>query len=104
MTGQHEHQDQAAKEHPDQFVGVSISTTAGFYPTEGFNRIPVHQKVEVELDKAKHALKIKDTAGWIATVADAAGKRQIDPGKSYLDNKLAGEVDIDWGPSEGGGG
>ncbi len=44
------------------------------------------------------------TAGWIATVADATGKRQIDPGKSYLENKLAGEVEIDWGPSEGGGG
>ena len=104
MTDQHQQQNEAAKEHPDQFVGVSISTTAGFYPTEGFNRVPVHQKVEVELDKAKHALKIKDTAGWIATVADAGGKRQIDPGKSYLDNKLAGEVEIDWGPSEGGGG
>ena len=104
MTDQRDQQDEAAREHPDRFVRVSISTTAGFFPAEGFNRVPVHQKLEVELEKAKHALKIKDTAGWIATVADVAGKRQIDPGKSYLDNKLAGEVEIDWGPSEGGGG
>ncbi len=104
MTDEHQQENEAAKEHPDQFLRVSISTTAGFFPAEGFNRVPVHQKVEVELDKAKHALKIKDTAGWVPSVADAAGKRQIDPGKSYLDNKLAGEVEIDWGPSEGGGG
>src|SRR5438132_804630 len=104
MTDEHQQPNEAAKEHPDQFVRVSISTTAGFFPAEGFNRVPIHQKVEVELEKARHALKIKDTAGWVASIADAAGKRQIDPEKSYLDNKLAGEVEIDWGPSEGGGG
>lgn len=104
MSDQQPQQSEATKEQPGQFVRVSISTTAGFFPAEGFNRVPVHQKVDIELDKAKHALKIKDTEGWIATVADAGGKRPIDPGKSYLDNKLAGEVEIDWGPSEGGGG
>ncbi len=87
-----------------QFVGVSISTTAGFYPEEGFNRVPLHQKVEVELQKAKEELDIKDTASWIATVTGPSGKRAIDPARSYLDNGLSGDVEIDWGPSEGGGG
>lgn len=94
----------AAAERPEQFVEVSISTTAGFFPAEGFNRVSVHQKVEVELEKAKHELKIKDTAGWVATVTSPSGKRVIDPGKTYLENGLSGEVEIDWGPSEGGGG
>lgn len=88
----------------EHFVAVSISTTAGFYPAEGFDRVPVHQKVSVELEKAKHALKIRDTAGWVATVTDPTGKRVIDAAKSYIENALAGEVEIDWGPTEGGGG
>jgi hypothetical protein len=94
----------AAAQRPEQFVEVSISTTAGFFPAEGFNRIPAHQKVEVELEKAKRELKIKDTAGWVATVTGPSGKRVIDVAKSYLENALSGNVEIDWGPSEGGGG
>lgn len=88
----------------EQFVEISISTTAGFYPAEGFERVPVHQKVSVLLEKAQKELNIKDIAGWIATVTDASGKRQIDPTRSYLDNGVSGKIEIDWGPSEGGGG
>jgi hypothetical protein len=89
---------------PEQFVEVSISTTAGFFPVEGFNHVPAHQKVEIELEKAKRELKIVDTVGWIATVTEPSGKHVIDPGKNYLDNGLNGKLEIDWGPSEGGGG
>lgn len=88
----------------EQFVEVSISTTAGFYPAEGFSRVPAHQKVAVILDKAQRELNIKDVAGWIATVTDGSGKRQIEPDRSYIDNGLSGKAEIDWGPSEGGGG
>jgi hypothetical protein len=28
----------------------------------------------------------------------------IDPSKTYAENGLSGNVEIDWGPSEGGGG
>lgn len=87
-----------------RFVEVSVSTTSGFFPTEGFERVPVNQKVEVQLKKAAHALGIKDTANWVASVVEPAGKRTIDPTNSYHDNKLSGRVEIDWGPSEGGGG
>lgn len=92
------------KQPHDQFVEISISTTAGFYPAEGFERVPLHQKVSVLLGKAQAELKIKDLAGWIATVTEGSGKRTIDPARSYLDNGLSGKVEIDWGPSEGGGG
>jgi hypothetical protein len=90
--------------HEEDFVEVSISTTAGFFPEEGFNRVPANQKVEVELGKAKDKLVIKDTAGWIATVTLPSDKRQIDVSKTYRENGLSGKVEIDWGPSEGGGG
>lgn len=91
-------------EEKKHLVRVSISTTSGFYPAEGFNEVRDHQKVELELEKAKKELKIKDTAGWVATVTSPAGKRTIDPAKTYNENGLSGEVEIDWGPSEGGGG
>ena len=94
----------AAPEHPEKSIEVSISTTAGFFPAEGFIRVPSYQKVEVELEKANRVLKIKDTADWVAAVTGPAGQRRIDPAKTYSENRLSGKVEIDWGPSEGGGG
>ena len=99
-----EHQEHSGKPELEQFVEISISTTAGFFPSEGFTRVPANQKVDVELQKAQRKLDIKDTIGWIATVTPADGKRQIDVTTSYRDNNLSGKVEIDWGPSEGGGG
>jgi hypothetical protein len=96
-----EHSNESGQEH---FVEVSVSTTAGFYPTEGFNRVSPNQKVEVELGKAKEALKIKEATGWVVSVITPAGKRPIDPAKTYAENGLSGQIEIDWGPSEGGGG
>lgn len=100
MTDQN-HEEAKHREHA---VEVSISTTAGFFPTEGFSHVPANQAVQVELDKAKHHLHIKDTTNWIASVAGPSGKRVIDPSKTYAENGLSGKVEIDWGPSEGGGG
>lgn len=88
----------------DKKVHVVIGTTAGFFPADGFDEVPINQKVEVQLNKAAKRLKITDPTGWIATVTDASGKRKIDPSGSFADNRLSGEVTIDWGPSEGGGG
>lgn len=85
-------------------IEVSISTTAGFYPPEGFNTVHEKQVIEHELHKAKEALGIKDVSGWIATVCTATGKRTLDTAKSYAENGLFVKAEIDWGPSEGGGG
>lgn len=104
MQNNQAQQDNSTDKRPDEFADVSIATTAGFFPTEGFHRVPTHQKVEVELEKAKNELKIKDTVGWVATVTSSTGKRAVDPAKNYIENGLSGKVEIDWGPSEGGGG
>lgn len=95
-----EHDPEHGKHHEEKFVEVAISTTSGFYPSTGYERVPLHQKVEVVLQKAAKALNLADTAGWIASV----NKSPIDPTRSYEDNGLKGRVDIDWGPREGGGG
>ena len=89
---------------PEKLVEVSISTTAGFYPAEGYDQVPVDEKVELQLEKAARDLDIKPTSDWIANVNGPEGLREIDPMKAYMENKLSGQVDIDWGPKEGGGG
>ena len=93
-----------APEHPDKVVEVSISTTAGFFPADGFNHVPSYQKVEVDLEKAGLTLNIKDTADWVAAVTRSSGRTEINPAKTYSENGLSGTVEIEWGPRHGGGG
>ena len=89
---------------PEKLVEVLISTTAGFYPAEGYDQVPVGEKVEFQLEKAGRDLDIKPTSDWIAKVNGPGGMQTIDPMKTYMENELSGRVDIDWGPKEGGGG
>lgn len=86
--------------HKDQFIEVAVSTTSGFFPDEGFERVPNNQPVKVLLEKAAKAIGLADTDGWVARVDD----REVNVNSSYRDNGLAGQITIDWGPSEGGGG
>ncbi len=87
-------------EIPKNHVGVVVVTTAGTWPSEGYETIPEHQKVDEALKKAAKALGITNTAGWIVT----AGGRTVDPAKSYVDNTLSGSITIDFGPPASGGG
>lgn len=82
------------------FIEVAVSTTSGFYPSEGYERVPAHQKISVQLDKAAKALNLAATDGWVASV----NKNPIRPDLSYEKNGLSGTIEIDWGPHEGGGG
>jgi hypothetical protein len=86
--------------HPDTHVQVVVITTSGSYPETGSDTVPAHQKVRQELKAASEALKLADTTGWVARVDG----REIDPENSYIDNHLSGQVKIDFGPREGGGG
>ena len=87
-----------------EYVEVSVSTTAGFFPEQGFDRVKATEVLEKQLEKAASKLKIKSTAGWVVTVNGAVGKRVLDPRRSYVENEVSGQVEVDWGPSEGGGG
>ncbi len=88
------------KENEEKFVEVAVITTSGTYPSSGYNRVPDHQKVRVELDKAASELKITNTDNWIAHV----GTKEINIDQTYIENGLTGEFFIDWGPRQGGGG
>lgn len=84
----------------DQFIEAAVSTTSGFFPDDGFKRVPINQPVKVLLEKAAKSIGLADTDGWVARADD----REINVNNSYQDNGLAGQITIDWGPSEGGGG
>lgn len=87
-------------ENMENFSQVAVVTTSGSFPDEGFAKAPSHQKVRIFLTEAARELKIADHSGWIAMV----NNREIDPDKNYDENGLTGEVEIDFGPREGGGG
>lgn len=93
------HIPEQAHGHQDS-IRVAVSTTSGFYPTDGYSEVSINQHVLVELKKAAATLHLTNTEGWLATF----NKRTIDPSRSYKENGLHGQVEIDWGPSEGGGG
>lgn len=81
-------------------VRVSVHTTSGAYPRHGVDPEPHDVPISFILDKAKAALRLTDVSNWVATVAG----REVNPAQTYADNHLAGEVKIQWGPREGGGG
>lgn len=84
----------------DNFVHVAVVTTSGSYPADGYDKAPVNQKVRLFLAEAARHLKIADISNWIARV----GNKEINPELSYEENGLSGEIDIDFGPRESGGG
>lgn len=89
-----------AKNKPETHVEVQIVTTSGKYPDRGFDKVPANQKLRIQLEKAAKKLNIADTNGWVAMVGD----RELNIDLSYRDLALVGEVVIDYGPPEGGGG
>jgi hypothetical protein len=92
--------DDTPKPRPENHIDVEIVTTSGSWPHQGYEDVPVHQKIRVQLEKAAKQLHIADTNGWIATVSD----KEINIDASYQENGLTGKVSIDYGPREGGGG
>jgi len=87
-------------EHDKNHVQVAVVTTSGSWPVEGYEKAPSNQKVKVVLKKAAHELKIVSTDNWVAKV----NGKEINPELSFEENHLTGNVTIDYGPREGGGG
>jgi hypothetical protein len=82
------------------FVYVAVVTTGGSYPDEGFEKTPSNQKIRIFLAEAARKLSIADFSNWIARVDN----KEVDPEKSYETNGMTGNIEIDFGPREGGGG
>lgn len=89
-----------ADEAKPNHIAVATVTTSGVYPTEGYNQVPLNQPIRVELQRAEKAFELTDTGGWVATVDG----RPLNVSQSYAASGLTGQIEIHWGPREGGGG
>lgn len=87
--------------HPEeQHIDVAVHTTAGRFPASGYDATPRHQKIRVMLQRAAKALGITNIEQWVARVEG----KELDSNVTYLESGLQGQIVIDFGPRESGGG
>ncbi len=79
---------------------VTVITTSGVFPAQGALRVPPEQLIANVLARAARKLDITDTTDWVAQVNGV----DINPQHTFAQAGLSGEVDIEWGAREGGGG
>ena len=95
-----EHVVSRKKEHPDKLL-VVVVMTAGVYPAEGAARYPATTPISAVLADAKAKLHITTVPpDWVVMVNNA----DVNPNQSFEQAHLSGEVKLEWGPREGGGG
>jgi hypothetical protein len=85
--------------HHDKVL-VTVVTTAGTFPAEGAKRYPASTPIAEVLADAARKLQITDTETWIVTVAG----RDVNATLTFAEAGLSGEVALEWGAREGGGG
>jgi len=89
------------KDKKIKHLGVAVITPDGTYPDEdGYRRVSEHDKVGAVLKLAADALKITNTTDWVAKI----GERQLDPARTFAEEKLSCVVDVEYHKHEGGGG
>jgi hypothetical protein len=81
-------------------IQVRIVTTSGSYPKHGHEAVPSMEPLSAVLARAATALNIADTSQWVAKI----GGNEVDVSRTYAELGLHGEVKIDYGKREGGGG
>lgn len=92
--------DKEAQKLEQHKINVRVITSSGHYPEHGHERVPITEVVKDILDRAATSLGIVDTAQWVANVNGTP----VNVSMTYEQLGLHGEVKIDYGRSEGGGG
>ncbi len=92
--------DKEAQKPEKHTINVRVITSSGHYPAHGHEKVPLTELVRDILARAAASLGIVDTTQWVANINGAP----VDVSKSYEQLALHGEVKIDYGRSEGGGG
>jgi hypothetical protein len=81
-------------------INVKVLTSSGSYPKHGHEKVPLTEALSEILARAAAALQIVDTARWVVSV----NGKDVPATATYAGLGLHGEVKLDWGPAEGGGG
>ncbi|MGA3124319.1 MAG: hypothetical protein ABSF69_26470 [Polyangiaceae bacterium] len=93
--------EQQMSEQQDKHLGAAVVTTSGRWPASGFENVPDHEKVRKLLDEAAKRLDLAGTHDWIATI----GTKTLNADESFKANGFTrGDVVIDFGPRQAGGG
>lgn len=88
------------KKNEARTINVRVHTTSGNYPASGHEKVPVTEEVHEILKRAADKLELVGTTDWIVRV----GNTVIAGSSTYEQLGERGEVKLDWGASEGGGG
>lgn len=81
-------------------VFVTVFTTSGTFPAQGADKVNASELISIVLARAAKKLKLTDTTGWVVQV----GGNDVDPAMTFAQANLSGNVDLEWGAREGGGG
>ena len=81
-------------------VLVTVFTTSGTFPAQGALRVNTDQLISRVLERAAKKLKLTDTTGWVVQV----GGNDVNADQTFEQAGFTVEVDLEWGPREGGGG
>lgn len=79
---------------------VTVLTLSGVFPAEGALRVDVSETISSILAKAAEKLHLTDTSSWVLS----AGGQDINASMTFAQAGLAGTIELDWMPREGGGG
>lgn len=85
--------------YPEKVL-VTVVTTAGTYPAEGAKRYPASTSIAQVLADAARKLHLTGTENWVVTV----GGCDVSPTHTFAQAGLSGEIALEWGAREGGGG
>lgn len=81
-------------------VLVTVFTTSGTFPAQGALRVDVDEVIATVLERAAKKLKLTSTAGWVVQVDG----NDVNSSLTFAQAGLSGEIDLEWGAREGGGG
>lgn len=81
-------------------VFVTVFTTSGTFPAQGAVKVDASELISTVLARAAKKLKLTDTTGWVVQV----GGNDVNPAMTFAQAGLSGDVDLEWGAREGGGG
>lgn len=88
------------KKNEARTINVRVHTTSGNYPARGHEKVSVTEQVQEILKRAADELELVGTTDWIVRIGD----KVIAGSSTYEQLDEHGEVKLDWGASEGGGG
>jgi hypothetical protein len=94
-------EDVVSRRRPgNEKIAVAVFTTSGTYPAQGVVRVKTSVVITTMLDKAARALRLADTNNWVVTVDG----KDVNASLTFEQAGFHGEVELEWGPREGGGG